>query len=78
MNVNIDLAKKIVKSCCILHNFVRSRDGYSYEDTLTVTGFEPATDRDHGRGGRTALTIRDKLAEYFVTENPLPWQDKFV
>ncbi|CAH4034421.1 unnamed protein product [Pieris brassicae] len=77
MNVNIHLAMKIVRSCCILHNFVRSRDGYSYEDTLTVTGFEPATNRDRDRGGRTALTNRDKLAECFVT-SPLPWQDRFA
>ncbi|CAH1964552.1 unnamed protein product [Acanthoscelides obtectus] len=78
MNVHIDLAKAIVRTCCILHNFVRSRDGYSYEDTLTVTGLEAGTSRNRDRGGRTALTVRDKLADYFVTENPLPWQDKYV
>lgn len=78
LNVNIDLAKKIVKTCCILHNFVRSRDGYSYDDTLVVTGFEPATDQNRNRGGRTALTVRDKLADYFVNHNPLPWQDRNV
>lgn len=78
INVHIDLAKKIVKTCCILHNFVRSRDSYSYDDTLTVTGFVHTIDRDRDRGGRTALSVRDKLAEYFVTHNPLPWQDKNV
>lgn len=78
MNVHIDLAKAIVRTCCILHNFVRSRDGYSYEDTLTVTGFEPGSSRNRDRGGRTALTVRDKLADYFVTENTLPWQDKYL
>lgn len=63
-----------------MHNFVRSRDGYNYDDTLVVTGFEDASEwnRDISRGGRTALTIRDKFAEYFVNDNPLPWQDKCI
>ena len=65
LNVNIDVAKKIVKTCCILHNFVRSRDGYSYDDTLVVTGFEPATDQNRNRGARTALTVPDKTCRLF-------------
>nr|CAH7754653.1 unnamed protein product [Callosobruchus chinensis] len=51
VNVNIDLAENIVKICCILHNFVRSRDGYAYDDTLMVTGlnllrFETVTEEE--------------------------------
>lgn len=34
LNVNIELSKDIVKACCILHNFVRSRDGMQFADTL--------------------------------------------
>lgn len=40
INVNEELAKKIIKTCCVLHNIVRVRDGYNFEDTLTVVGLE--------------------------------------
>ncbi|KAF0752545.1 protein ALP1-like [Aphis craccivora] len=35
INVNIDFTEDIIKACCILHNFVRERDGYNFEHTLT-------------------------------------------
>lgn len=34
LNVHIPLAIKIVKTCFVLHNFVRARVGYKYYDTL--------------------------------------------
>lgn len=33
--VEPEFADEIVKVCCILHNFVRQRDGYNYEDMET-------------------------------------------
>ena len=35
LNVSQDLAIDIVKSCCILHNFARQRDGFNYEEIIT-------------------------------------------
>lgn len=35
LDVDIELADCIIKSCCILHNYVRKNDGYNFEDTLT-------------------------------------------
>lgn len=32
------LSEDIVKTCCVLHNFVMDRDGYNVEDTLSVEG----------------------------------------
>ena len=32
--LNIGFAQNIIKACCALHNYVRSRDGYRYENTL--------------------------------------------
>nr|CAH7743072.1 unnamed protein product [Callosobruchus chinensis] len=66
ITLNIDLAKNIVETCCILHNFVRSRDGYAYDNTVMVTGFESIMLRGRDRGGRTALAIRDTFADYFI------------
>lgn len=36
MNVNVELAVCIVKACCILHNFIRVRDGFNFENTLSI------------------------------------------
>jgi hypothetical protein len=38
LNVNIDMAVDIVEECVVLHNFVRVRDGYSHQDTLSYNG----------------------------------------
>lgn len=80
LNVNIDLAKSIVKTCCLLHNFVRIRDGYSYDDTLKITGFEGGMEVNNNlsRGGRSAQSARNEFAQYFVTENVLPWQNRCI
>lgn len=36
IDVNIELTIDIVKCGCVLHNFVRARDGYNFKDSLTV------------------------------------------
>jgi len=46
MNVRTALAEDIIKAACILHNYVRCKDGYKFEDSLTVEGvgaLEPDT-----------------------------------
>ncbi|CAH2011207.1 unnamed protein product [Acanthoscelides obtectus] len=37
---NIEFAENIIKACCVLHNYVRLRDGYRYEDTLFETALD--------------------------------------
>lgn len=78
LNVSIDFAVDIVKACTILHNIVRKRDGYDYEDTLSfATDFVPFENNFDYRVGRTVNSVRDKYADYFVsTEGELPWQYK--
>lgn len=76
LNVGIDFAQDIVKACCALHNFVRARDGFVYEDSLEVIGFECAG--HSGRSGRSALAVRDKFSEYFANHNPIKWQSTYV
>lgn len=41
LNVALDLTEEIVLALCMLHNFVRVRDGYSFEDTLSIPGLIP-------------------------------------
>ena len=52
LNVSPDFAAvDIVKTCVVLHNFVRERDGYKIEDAMTVTGLEVVPDGTIGTGG---------------------------
>lgn len=76
LNVKPDLAQNIIKACCILHNFVRVRDGYRYDDTLTVQGLENVPIENHNvtRGSRPAQAVRDKYANYFITDGQIEWQ----
>lgn len=39
INANLDLCIFIVKMCCVVHNFVRSRDGFNIKETKNVEGF---------------------------------------
>ncbi|KAK4886848.1 hypothetical protein RN001_003119 [Aquatica leii] len=74
LNVLIDLAEQIVQACCVLYNFVRERDGYNFGHTLTVEALADIVP-DATRGGKTINDIRDKLANYFLSNNgQIPWQ----
>ena len=74
LNVELSLTEDIIKVCCVLHNFVRDRDGVQIEDTFTVGGLfdmESAA----GPSSRPASHLRDKLADYFVSDQgALSWQ----
>jgi hypothetical protein len=51
LNASPDFEVAIVKADVVLHNFVRARDGYKFEDALTVTGLEGVPDGQSVRGG---------------------------
>lgn len=38
INVNVDLSILLIKTCCALHHFVRSRDGFKSEDAMSIKG----------------------------------------
>jgi hypothetical protein len=70
LNVSPDFEVVIVKASVVLHNFVRERDGYTckFEEPLTVTGLEDVPDGQSVRGGLTANNVRNKVADYFLTD----------
>lgn len=74
LNVDVSLSESIVKVCCVLHNYVRDRDGFHTEDTLTINGlFDSNPDIEPLR--KKAIVLRDKFAAYFVSEEgAVPWQ----
>ena len=58
-----------------MHNFVFERNGYKFEDALTVTGLEDVSEGQSVRGGLMAKNIRNKVADYFLTDaGAASWQ----
>ncbi|KAF0746351.1 protein ALP1-like [Aphis craccivora] len=71
--VEPDFTDCIVKACCILHNFVRRRDGYQFEDTF----FNDLDDiQNYGNAGvrHEGVDVRDYFANYFVNAGSVPFQ----
>jgi hypothetical protein len=68
-NVSPDFTVDIFKACAVRHNFVRKRVGYKFEDAMTVTGLEDISDGPSVRGGLTANNVRNKVADYFLTDS---------
>lgn len=67
IDVDIDFVDSIVKAACVLHNFVRKRDGkHEDPDNLPQShGFKRLQPVTRNRGNARALSIRDKYAHYF-------------
>lgn len=75
IDVKVDFAVDIVKCCCVLHNFVRDRDGFSIDDTLIINGFEEFDVFDNSGTNRSTNLFRDALSHYFMSdEGKLQWQ----
>ena len=75
LNVSPDFAVDIVKACDVLHNFVRERDSYKFEDALKMTGLEDVPDGQSGRGVLTANSVRNKVADYYLIDaGAASWQ----
>ena len=77
INVEVDFAIEIVKACCILHNFVRKRDGYSIEDALEIHdgGLEDVPRHNNLRSTSTGKEVRDAFKNYFMSDvGSVPWQ----
>lgn len=70
--VEPDFVDAIVKATCILHNFVRKREGTSYDDAETY----PFADvNDFGPAERaTGHEVRDFFADYFMNIGAVPFQ----
>ena len=75
LNVSPEFAVDIVKACAVLHNFVCERDGCKFEDALRVTVLEDVPEGQSVRGGLTANRVRNKVADYCLTDaEAASWQ----
>ena len=75
--VHPNFASIIVQCCCVLHNFVRKRDGFVFEDTLScqLQGVQESA----SVGGRSqGIEVREMFCDYFNGPGALPWQNKRV
>lgn len=78
LNLKVENAEIIIRACCVLHNFVRNRDGVDFENTLNVIGLNE-DERVTRECERSAFAIREKFAQYFSSaEGSVPWQNNFI
>jgi alpha-glucuronidase len=81
LNVGIDFSVELIKTCCILHNFVRSKDtkvicyknvpsNGALLDNVNI-GSQEVT-----RLSKTGVTERNKIADYFISnQGEVSWQN---
>ena len=80
INVNLDFTIILIKTCCALHNFVRSRDGFNIQDALSVQRFIEMGQDTSGpsRASLQSTQARNKLADYFISDvGSVPWQTNY-
>ncbi|KAK5647968.1 hypothetical protein RI129_002860 [Pyrocoelia pectoralis] len=78
-------AISIIKTACILHNYIRKTEGYiqkpsdftEYQDDRIIER-ENEEDEERVRNLTTASGIRDYLSDYFFNTYTLPWQNNYI
>ncbi|XP_046688968.1 protein ANTAGONIST OF LIKE HETEROCHROMATIN PROTEIN 1-like [Homalodisca vitripennis] len=75
--VNPIFATKIIQSCCVLHNYVKRRDGYIFEESLTCD-MDCLVGAAVGSGRSNGLVVRDLFCEYFNGPGALNWQNQYA
>lgn len=71
--VELNYVIDITKACCILHNFIRRRDGFNYEDTLSCSLEDVTTRIGIGNSSTLAKNVTGKTKsldnEYFYLKH---------
>lgn len=78
LDVNIDFAEYIVKAICVLQNYVRTPDSYSYEDTFFTAPLSNLTRATTGCALQVADNVRVKFIDYFTNEVSVEWQNRMI
>ena len=70
LNVKIDFDETIIKAFCILHNYVRARDGYRDEDTFYEAALIGLHEGNARRGmSANGMAIQNNLVTKYNTKN---------
>lgn len=74
IDVNVEFCDKIVMACCILHNYVRVKDGIQFTDTAyECTLSNTSTNQWHRN--MSCVNIRNYFTSYFISpQGSVPWQ----
>lgn len=74
IDVKPDFCDIIIKACCVLHNYVRQRDGVSFDDTLyecPIQSINPC----RVRSPASAVSKREYFTSYFTSpQGSVSWQ----
>ncbi|XP_060880360.1 uncharacterized protein LOC132952183 [Metopolophium dirhodum] len=77
--VTPDVAVSITKAACVLHNFVRRRDGFNFEDTVSCEMPDISERIGVGNASLNAKDIREYFVKYFNNpKHALSWQNKVL
>lgn len=72
---NVETVIDIVKAACILHNYVRKREGIDYTPPTVEIAEGPCPRQQPLTEGSSAVTVRQYLARYFISPRAsLTWQ----
>lgn len=67
IDLHIDFTETVIKAACVLHNFVRTRDGVKFHnDNLEQSNFSHLPAYGNYKGNSKAVSVRDKYASYFT------------
>ncbi|XP_028132028.2 uncharacterized protein LOC114327552 [Diabrotica virgifera virgifera] len=79
INLGPDKVETITLACCVLHNFLISKNS-SYAESETESINPRLNNLNQLQGGNRpaemALSVRDKFKNYFMNEGSVPWQNK--
>lgn len=80
LDVHVDTAIWIVKACTILHNFIREKEGFCFDNSpRDEFNFNEVRNAQTTRGGYSANSIRISFADYFISEvGAVPWQNEAI
>ena len=74
LDVNIEFCDSIVKACCMLHNYVRIKDGIRFTDTCYECPLQNIPS-SYMRGTASGTAIRDYFSSYFTSvQGCVTWQ----
>lgn len=77
--VEPNFAVTVTKACCVLHNFVRRRDGINNDDIFSCAMDDLTNQRGTGNSSTNAKEVREHFVKYFNTpKHALKWQNKVV
>lgn len=71
--VEPNFCDNIIKACCVLHNFVRKRDGCIYDEETDLHNLD-SLDLNGRNVNRSGIDVRDNYANYFINEGAVQFQ----